>query len=305
VAAGGTFELDWTFTSMANGYGVGVEVAVPTGWTVARGTSNTPTVTGGWNSAWDQTDGVTAGWGVGPYDTSGEFAGSPQGYSITYAGTSWDTGNRDSAYDDGSAGKDLDGTANKMGVDARITVPAGTVPGTYTVVVLGIGHDASRKAHDEQAITVTVTPSVTSTSPSSMSQGTGPTTVTITGTGFTNTGLSVSFSGSGVTAGTATYVSATSITVPVTVAAGAATGARDVTVTCSGQSGTGTGKFTVTGGLTSTTTTVSNPSAITYGQSASFTATVATRYGHRHGPVQGGWIECWQPGYLEQRHRHP
>ena len=162
VAAGGTFEIDYTFTNMANGYGVGAEIAVPSGWTVGRGTANNPTVTGGWNSAWDATDGVTAGW-TGGYSTSGEFAGSPVGYSINYAGTSWDTGNRDSAYDDGTAGKDLDGTAEKMGVDARITVPAGTPAGTYTVMVLGIGHDASRKAHDEQTITVTVSSGISQT----------------------------------------------------------------------------------------------------------------------------------------------
>ncbi|HZV81465.1 MAG TPA: hypothetical protein VFF53_04775, partial [Geobacteraceae bacterium] len=36
VAPGATFELDWTFTNLANGYGVGAEIAVPSGWTVTR-----------------------------------------------------------------------------------------------------------------------------------------------------------------------------------------------------------------------------------------------------------------------------
>ena len=44
VAAGTTFEIDWMFTNMvynATKYdGVNPELAVPTGWTVARGTAN-------------------------------------------------------------------------------------------------------------------------------------------------------------------------------------------------------------------------------------------------------------------------
>jgi len=161
VAPGGTFEVDWTFTNLANSYGVNPEIAVPTGWTVAAGTANSPTVNGGWNTVWDAADGVS--WNTS-YSTTDEFAGSPVGYSISYGGTPWDK-NRNSAFDDASATTpgDRDRTAEKMGTDARITVPAGTTPGTYTVMVLGIGHVAAGRAHVEQAITVTVSSGISQT----------------------------------------------------------------------------------------------------------------------------------------------
>jgi predicted CxxxxCH...CXXCH cytochrome family protein len=152
AAAGTTFEIDYIFTGVANGSGVGVEVAVPSGWTVAKGTANTTGLTG-WSTAWNLSDGVSA-W-TGGYSTSAEYPNSPVGYSLDYSGTSWDTGSRNSAYDDASAG-DLDGTANRMGTDVRITIPAGTPGGTYQVVVLGVGHDTQAKGHIEQVITVTV-----------------------------------------------------------------------------------------------------------------------------------------------------
>lgn len=243
VTPGTTFEVDWMFTNMVyttTKYdGVNPELAVPTGWTVARGTANSPGLTN-WNTVWDATDGVTTGWNT-TYSTATEFTGSPVGYSVDYNVTSWDSGNRNAAYDTGSSG-DLDGVANRMGTDARITVPAGAA-GTYTVMVLGIGHDAGdTKAHVEQTITVNVRPTVTSTSPNSMAQGAGPTTVTINGSGF-DAGSMVTFSGTGITTGAVTVVNVNTITVPVTVAAGAATGLRNVTVTSAGQSGVGTECF--------------------------------------------------------------
>jgi hypothetical protein len=132
--------------------GTAPEVAVPSGWTVAAGTANSPSLTG-WSSTWDAAGGVS--WNVS-YSTAAEFPNSPSGFSINYNGTPWDNGNRNAAFDNGSAG-DLDGVANRMGTDARITVPAGTAPGTYTVMVLGVGHnEGDSKAHIEQAITVTV-----------------------------------------------------------------------------------------------------------------------------------------------------
>jgi hypothetical protein len=158
VAAGSTFEVDWIYTNMlynASRYsGTNPEIATPTGWSVARGTANSPSLTG-WSSTWNATGGVASGWNT-TYSTATEFPNSPVGYSIDYTGTSWDNGSRNAAFDDASTG-DLDGVANKMGGDARITVPAGTTPGTYTIMVLGIGHDSgNNKAHVEQSITVTV-----------------------------------------------------------------------------------------------------------------------------------------------------
>ena len=157
VAAGATFEVDWMYTNMlysASKYsGTAPEIAVPVGWTVAAGTANTPPLTG-WSTTWNAADGVS--WNIS-YSTAAEFPSSPDGYSINFDGTLWDNGSRNCAYDDGSSG-DRDGVANKMGTDARITVPAGTAPGTYTVMVIGVGHNESNtKAHIEQAITVTVT----------------------------------------------------------------------------------------------------------------------------------------------------
>ena len=159
VTAGTTFEVDWIYNNMltnASRYkGTSPEIAIPTGWTIATGTANA-TGLSGWSTTWDATDGVS--WNTS-YSTATEFPGSPQGFAINYSGTPWDTGTRAAAFDDGSTTNpgDRDGTANKMGSDARITVPAGTPAGTYTVMVLGIGHDSGNtKAHVEQAITVTV-----------------------------------------------------------------------------------------------------------------------------------------------------
>ena len=156
VTAGSTIEVDWFYTSMltnANRYsGTNPEIAIPANWTIAAGTANTTGLTG-WNTAWNATDGAT--WNTS-YSTASEFPNSPQGFSTDYTGTSWDNGSRNAAFDDGTAG-DLDGTANRMGSDARITIPSNTPAGTYNIVVLGIGHDAANaKAHVEQVLTITV-----------------------------------------------------------------------------------------------------------------------------------------------------
>ena len=294
VATSSTFEVDWRFTNLANSSNttVGAEIAVPTGWTVTSGTANNPqgfTSTGSpaitWSSQWDAADGV--GWDTAhSYSTASEYPSSPVGYTINYNQTNWgDTASnaKVGAYDNGSSSTpgDLDRTANVMGADARISVPVGTLAGTYTIMVVGVGHtnQTNSKAHIEQAITVNVTPTVTSASPNSMPQGSGPTTVTINGGGFTNTGLSVSFSGTGVTTGSPTYVSATQITVPVTVAAGATIGLRDVTVTCSGQSGTGTGIFSVTAGKLDQTITVTTPAPSSAPYNSQFTVAATASSG--------------------------
>jgi len=154
VAPGATFEVDYYFTNATNaagGYGIGVEAALPSGWGIAAGTSNY--APGGWNAAWDNADGVGS-WGT-LFDASGEYPLSPDAYTINYDTSGWDTGNRNTAFDDGSAG-DLDGTSETMGADLRITVPGGTADGTYEVVVEGIGHDGSTKTHVEAVLTITV-----------------------------------------------------------------------------------------------------------------------------------------------------
>ena len=167
VAAGGSFEVDWKVTNAtgAGQAGIGMEIALPTGWTVNKGTLNAPAIAG-WNSVWDAADGATGtGWATANmFTVATEFAASPDGYTINYNATPWDTGTRNAAYDNATAG-DLDGIADNMGTDAIVTVPAGTAPGSYSVVVLGVGHDPSTKSHVKQTLTVTVTGGADATKP--------------------------------------------------------------------------------------------------------------------------------------------
>jgi len=258
VAPGGTFELDWTFTNLPNGYGVNPEVAVPTGWTVAIGTANSPSVTDGWNTAWDAADGVS--WNT-TYSVSGEFPNSPVGYSINYGGTPWESG-RNSAFDDGSTSNpgDRDQTANKMGTDARITVPAGTSPGTYSVMVLGIGHAASGRAHVEQTITVTV---ASGTNQATLSV-TGPSSVT-----YGSTGTITTSGGSGTGAMSYSHGASTGCTVNSSngvISVNNASGTCSVTATKAGDgtyNPTTSAPFTVTLNKATPTLSIGNPT-VTY-----------------------------------------
>lgn len=168
VAPGDTFEVDFYFTNAANsanGYGVGIEAALPSGWVIAPGTSTY--APSGWKAVWDNAAGLGS-WST-MFDTSGEYPNSPDGYTIDFGGSLWDadgTGGgktRNAARDDGNYNggvlpSDQDLTAETMGADLRITVPAGTPNGTYYVEVEGIGHDgaSNSKSHDEQMLTITV-----------------------------------------------------------------------------------------------------------------------------------------------------
>ncbi|WP_243373251.1 MBG domain-containing protein [Geotalea sp. SG265] len=176
VPAGGTFEIDWIYNNMAGSKTDDAPmIAIPTGWGLAPGTANNPALTG-WNSIWDVADGVTstatgggngtatnvAGWNTGHMVDAGVGAGL-EAFTIDYVGgTNWGTSGE--AADDGGT-NDADGTANKMGTDARIIVPAGTTPGTYKVDVYGIGHTSTNKAYIKQTITVTVTAAVVKQTP--------------------------------------------------------------------------------------------------------------------------------------------
>ncbi|TLM65614.1 MAG: filamentous hemagglutinin [Deltaproteobacteria bacterium] len=153
VAPGATFEIDWIVRNISGSGRMGMELAVPTGWTVATGTANAPALAG-WNNVWNLTAGEF--WWATSYSTAAEFPSSPVGYTINFDGPSWDSGTRNAAMDDATA-MDLDGTANTMGTDARITVPAGAANGSYTIQLTGVGHNAGgAKAYKTQAITVTV-----------------------------------------------------------------------------------------------------------------------------------------------------
>ena len=168
VAAGGSFEVDWKVTGATGApgqVGLGMQVALPTGWTVNKGTLNAPAITG-WNSVWDAAGGATGtGWATANmYTVATEFPSSPNGYTINYNATPWDTGTRNAAYDNASAG-DLDGIADNHGADAIVTVPAGAAPGTYSVLVQAVGHEGSTKSYVTQTITVTVTGGADATKP--------------------------------------------------------------------------------------------------------------------------------------------
>ena len=159
VAPGGSFEVDWRVTGATGApgqVGIGMEIALPAGWTVAKGTPNAPAIAG-WNTVWDVAGGATGtGWGTAnKFSEAAALPASPDAYTINYDATPWDTGIRNAAFDNASAG-DRDGTADDMGADAVVTVPAGTAPGSYTVVVLGVGHEGSTKSYVKQNITVTV-----------------------------------------------------------------------------------------------------------------------------------------------------
>jgi hypothetical protein len=186
VAPGGSFEVDFRFTNATNAagaYNVGLEIMVPDNtWTIASGTANSPAIAG-WNTVWDAADGHA--WATGSGFAVGTFAGTLYGYTIDYGGSAWDGdgtggGKTRNPAEDGAAngGTDLDGTADTMGADAIVNVPAGATPGVYTVYVLGVGHEGSSKSNVSQAITVTVSggadttpPNVTTTTPTNGATG--------------------------------------------------------------------------------------------------------------------------------------
>ena len=281
-------------------------------WTIAPGTADNPgtitlydntatpaTMTYAWDSIhWNGAGTVSsttaatkggasniAGWNTyiedSNFGTTGPGAISMTGYTINYPTSGGDPyiwGSANNLATDDASTNDRDGTKGRMGVDARITVPAGTPTGTYNVYVYGVGHDANNsgsKSYIMATIPVNVVPVISSTSPLSIAQGSAQSTLTINGSGFTGTGLSVAINDANITLGAASYVNASQITVPITVTSSASVGSKNLTVTCSGVTSPAFTGFSVTAGLTATTTTVSSPAAITYGQSTSFTATVS------------------------------
>lgn len=164
VAPGATIEIDWVFKGM-RGYtptrGVVPYLGLPAGWTPQLTTNtNNPTTVGGvaWSSFWDNpftqgTPSATPTWQVSGAE-NGTVAGlvSTNMYKGLFVGSSWENGSG-SAFDDGSA-SDLDGVADVMGADVRLTVPASGGP--WTVFVGGVGHGTSVKAITYTAITISL-----------------------------------------------------------------------------------------------------------------------------------------------------
>lgn len=173
VQAGSSFELEWigsNFTDASHGNTgmvpmIALPAVSPTGWTITKGTAANSGITG-WNTVWDATGGWN--WRTGSMlGVSATFPSSPNGYSIDYSGsTLWNVAG--AAYDNGSTTTpgDQDRSADKMGVDVVINVPADTPAGSYTVNIGGIGHyftTKTAKSSKFQALTVTVTASASDT----------------------------------------------------------------------------------------------------------------------------------------------
>jgi hypothetical protein len=166
AVAGETFELDLLAKNISGNGVMGFAVLLPTGWTVsAVGTNNSPGIPG-WNNVWDASAGeLLVSWSAFP---AVDYPGSTDGYTLYFATTSWDSGTRNSAMDDATAGKDLDGLANTMGVDLKVSVPGGATPGDYTVQILAAGHEGT-KAYVVQPMIITVPGGPDITSPTVVS----------------------------------------------------------------------------------------------------------------------------------------
>lgn len=149
VQPGTAFELDYYFDTPNDSYtSSGVLANLPAGWTIASGTSNTaPPAWTNWNSNWDQTAGSSWQAATAGYYTVEWTSPNP-----------WDadTKNQNTACNNGgncAGGTDLDGVANRMGIDARIT-PALT-EGVYSLSIYAIVKEAD-KGHIVKTYTVTV-----------------------------------------------------------------------------------------------------------------------------------------------------
>ena len=89
--AGDVIELDWTFNNMADTGESGVTIWVPSGWTLARGTDNSPhTILSVWHESWEASDNGTGELGLDWRGTdttpaspvSTDSTNSPDGWAI-------------------------------------------------------------------------------------------------------------------------------------------------------------------------------------------------------------------------------
>lgn len=133
------FELDYYFDTPNSAYSsAGVMVNLPAGWAINAGSYNTaPTTWTNWNNNWDQ----TAGSSWQPAETG------TTNYTVEWVSPNpWNSNNKDNtACNSGGSctgGTDLDGVANRMGVDARITPPA--TAGDYALSFYAIEKEVSR-----------------------------------------------------------------------------------------------------------------------------------------------------------------
>ena len=163
-----TFDLDFIIREMtqvnaAKDVSMRMMIGLPAAtWSV--GATSTVRDTFGGAPTWD------ANWEAMPWDvgtTSADFStwfpNSPIAREADAATSSWTANGR--AFYDNATANDLDGTAEEMGADVLITVPAGigsASPGTpYKLRILGVGHfrnaaDKAAKGHVSVEITVNV-----------------------------------------------------------------------------------------------------------------------------------------------------
>lgn len=158
IGAGKQMELDWYATNVvATDKAHGIEILVPTGWSVTTGTLNTPGLTS-WNTVWDETDkdgaASSPGWGTAYSGTTGQPANT-DGYSIDFTVPPGDVWVLSSAADDGAGANDKDGVANKMGTDARVTT-GGSASGDYYIELNNAGHTAASRTAERATIYVKI-----------------------------------------------------------------------------------------------------------------------------------------------------
>lgn len=157
IGAGKQLEIDWYANNVvATDPAHGIELIVPSGWTVAPGTANSPGLTN-WSTQWDETDkngaASSPGWGTAYQRTDQGQPANTDGYSIDFTVAPGDVWKLTSAADDSGAGKDRDAVANRMGTDVRITVGGGA-SGDYFFYLDNVGHQGPTRTTERATLNV-------------------------------------------------------------------------------------------------------------------------------------------------------
>ncbi len=230
VNVGDTIEIDWKFLNLGFVNSLSGGVHLPTGWTPSAGSTLSSAVSSR-NGVWDQTAG--AAWSTirGTGNTN-----SPDGYMVDFGGSSWGTAAANLA-DDG-AGTDLDSTAETMGLDVSVMIPAGT--GLKYIEVFGSGK--GQKPGKTQALKLSIAQVLTL----DVSASGGDTTKPVVTAGFAATSPVITNVSIPITAFAATddtavtgYMISESATLPLSTD-GAWTGTAPLTFTATAGDGTKT-----------------------------------------------------------------
>lgn len=171
--AGEFFEIDFHFTGVRgdprrfSGVGVAVEVPADPTWRVSMGSLRRPGEWSAdnadeskvWSPTWDRSANGRSGdairWQISsdkPNVYYLDFSGSKRAVP-KYSVSANDLGKDSEA--------DVDGLADRMGVDAIVSIPGEAKPGSYNVVVMAVGHDADgRRVNLSRTIAVKVSESL-------------------------------------------------------------------------------------------------------------------------------------------------